>query len=47
MHLLLEPYTSCEVNILDSHLISSKADAKFVLENLNYPKDMQLLYRAS
>jgi hypothetical protein len=47
MHLLLEPYAVCEVNILNSNLITNKADAKFILEHLNFPKDMRLLYRAS
>jgi hypothetical protein len=47
MHLLLEPYASCEVNVLDSHLVTAKTDSKFILEHLNFPKDMRLLYRAS
>jgi hypothetical protein len=47
MHLLLEPYAISELNILHSHLLNSKTDSKFVLEHLNYPKDMKLLYRAS
>ena len=47
MRFLLEPFTNCQLTILNSHLVTNKSDIKFVLEHLNFPKDMTLLYKAS
>ncbi len=47
MRFSLEPFTNCQLTILYSHLVTNKSDIKFVLEHLNFPKDMTLLYRAS
>jgi hypothetical protein len=47
MQLILKPYDVCSLDILNSHLLTNKGDVKFVLENLDFPKDMKLLYRAS
>lgn len=45
--MLLEPYSAYSLNILKSHLVTDKSELNFILEQLNYPRDMKLLYRAS
>jgi TLD len=45
--MLIEPFQICDLTILDSRLVRSKGEIRFILEELNFPLSLSLLYRAS
>lgn len=45
--MLIEPFQICDINILDSSLVRNKGEIKFILEELDFPLSLNLLYRAS
>lgn len=45
--MLIEPFQICDLTTLDSRLVRNKAEIRFVIEELNFPLSLSLLYRAS
>jgi hypothetical protein len=45
--MIVEAFQICDLRLLDSKLVKSKEENKFILEQLDFPQSLSLLYRAS